>query len=55
MASKKKKPKDRNPVAKNMHKFCKPATMRDRKNDYKRRSKHRKADNQSAFFVASNY
>jgi hypothetical protein len=39
MASKKKKPKDRNPVAKNMNKFNKPATMRDRKNDYKRSSK----------------
>jgi hypothetical protein len=53
MASKKKKPKDRNPVAKNMNKFNKPATMRDRKNDYKRKFKNKKADHQSAFFVVS--
>jgi hypothetical protein len=54
MASKKKKPKERNPVAKNMNKFNKPATHKDKKNDYKRHSKHKKADKQSAFFVASN-
>ena len=55
MASKKKKQKNRNPVAKNMHKLCKPATHRDKKHDYKRREKHQKPDNQSGFFVVSNY
>lgn len=53
-AKKKKQPKEINPVAKNMNKFNKPATMRDKKNDYQRGKKHKKADsNESAFFVAS--
>lgn len=30
-----------NPVAKHAHKFNKCATHRDRKNDYKRKPKHR--------------
>ena len=30
----------RNPVAKNMNSVNKPATHRDRKNDYRRKSKH---------------
>jgi hypothetical protein len=55
MASKKKKLKKRNPVAKNMNKFNKPATHKDKKNTYQRNSKHKKADNQSAFFIASIY
>ena len=32
----------RNPVAKNARKFNKPATHRDRKNDYTRKKKHSK-------------
>lgn len=46
MASKRKKskPKEINPVAKNMNKFNKPATMRDKKHDYSRKAKHKKAD-----------
>lgn len=31
----------RNPVAKNMNKFNKPATHKDKKNDYQRTPKHR--------------
>lgn len=34
--------KTRNPVAKNMNKFNKCATHRDKKNDYRRNEKHRK-------------
>lgn len=30
----------RNPVAKNLNKFNKPATHRDRKNTYRRKPKH---------------
>lgn len=52
----KKKPKQINPVAKNMNKFNKPATMKDKKNDYKRKAKHKKADSQngSAFLIRQN-
>ena len=38
------KPYNSNPVAKNIDKFNKPATHRDRKNDYKRKSKHPNKD-----------
>lgn len=31
-----------NPVAKHANRFNKPATMRDRKNDYMRKPKHKK-------------
>lgn len=34
----------RNPVAKNINKFNKAATHRDRKNDYNRKTKHRKQE-----------
>lgn len=47
-----KKAIENNPVAKNMNKFNKPATMRDRKNDYKRKAKNKKADQASAFSFA---
>lgn len=33
---------NKNPVAKNMEKFNRPKTYRDRKNDYKRHNKHKK-------------
>jgi hypothetical protein len=33
-----------NPVAKNMNKFNKPATHKDKKNDYKRKPKNQKED-----------
>ncbi len=36
-----KKRRERNPVAKNLEKFNRPATHRDRKNDYKRKPKHK--------------
>ena len=39
-AVKPKKVKFRDPVAKNLNKFNKPATHKDKKNDYKRRSKY---------------
>lgn len=37
-----KEEKRRNPVAKNLNKFNKPAVHRDRKHDYKRKPKHPK-------------
>ena len=39
--SKSDKNKPRNWVAKHMATFCKPATQKDKKNDYKRKPKHR--------------
>lgn len=38
----KKKQKIRNPVAKNMNKFNKPATHKNKKKDYSRKSKFKK-------------
>lgn len=34
----------KNPVAKNCNKFNKPATHRDRKNEYRRKAKHIKRE-----------
>jgi len=41
---KQKKRRIKNPVARNMEKFNRPATYRDRKHDYKRKPKHRRND-----------
>lgn len=55
MANKKKKkrPIENNPVAKHANKFNKAATMRDRKNDYSRKRKNKKADERSAFIFGT--
>ena len=37
----KNKNRERNPVAKNMNKFNKPATFRDKKNDYSRKKRNK--------------
>lgn len=39
--SKQKKRKGKNPVARVINEFNRPATHRDRKNDYKRNEKHK--------------
>lgn len=41
MSKKNKDPSRTNPVAKNMEKFNRPATHKDKKNDYKRNDKHK--------------